>query len=311
MINSEHKLNANCKEISLSLNEDNNSLSEKKINDKYEIHELLGKGSFGEVYRGTDKFNNQYAIKFEHTSNYKNHLEMENKIYDSLKNNKHFHKIYYYGNFKNYRILIMDKLGISLKQIFLQIGIFDINTVSNIAVQILYILQELHYNGWLHQDIKPENILIDSKNGKKLYLVDYGTSSSWRDESNNHIVKKKSNRIVGTVRYSCISNHYGMTQCRCDDLESLGYVLLYFMLGELPWQGIKCKNNKIKWNKVLKIKQKINISKYCIKKKLSECFHLYFDKIFKLEFDETPNYKELRQYFRKNIKSDFFWTKLN
>ena len=281
------------------------------IANKYQIHEKLGQGSFGTVYKATDFNDNEYAIKFEDQSDIKKHLLRESNIYDSLNNLPDFPTKYYYGNYKTFRVLVIDKLGDSLKKMFQKNNrIFNINTVANIAVQLLYRLENLHKTGWLHQDIKPENILIDNERGKKLYLVDFGTSSYWWDRQlNRHVVDGPSKKIVGTARYSSISNHCGRFQSRKSDLESLGYVLVYFMKGKLPWQGLPAKNYKIKWNKIQRLKESITRKKLC--QDMPICFLRYFDYVDNLKFTETPDYAFLRVLFRLYIISDFFWSSKN
>ena len=281
------------------------------VGKMYKVVKKLGSGSFGDVYSAVDKNNLEYAIKFEDEKDYKQHLLQEYRVYTTLNKNRHFPKIYGYGHYRNYRYLVMQKLGKSLKSMFVENDMFfDMNTVSNIAVQILYRLQELHNKGWLHQDIKPENILIDEYRGEKLYLIDYGTSGRWWDEhSLKHIPKEPSKKIVGTARYSSIANHRGYKQCRRDDLESFGFVLLYFVLGKLPWQGIKASNFRVKWNSIRSIKIKTDINKLCDLNAVSESFKIYFTYVRKLKFDQIPDYSYLRSLFRPYIKSDFYWSK--
>lgn len=279
------------------------------IAGKYILHEKLGEGSFGTVYKALDFDDNEYAIKFEEKTDLKKHLLRENTIYDTLKDLPDFPKKYYYGDHKEYRVLVLDKLGKSLKEIFyINNKNFDINTVANIAVQLLYRLENFHKQGWLHQDIKPENILIDNLDKKKIFLIDYGTSGYWWDKQlNSHVKKVESKKIVGTARYSCIRNHYGMYQNRTDDLESLGYVLIYFMRGYLPWQGIPAKNFRHKWTKVKRIKETTTRNVLC--KNLPMCFLRYFQYIDRLSFTEKPDYANLRRLFRLYIISDFLWSK--
>ena len=290
----------------LDIIKDEENEDEELINNQYSIKEKLGSGSFGVVYRVVDKMNLDYAAKFEELTDIKKHLNKEYRIYETLKGNRNFPQIYFYGHHKNHRVLVMQKLGKSLKYYFEQYNyIFDLNIVANIAVQILYRLQSLHNEGWLHQDIKPENILVDEFRGDKLYLVDFGTSGCWK-KNNNHIEFGRSKKIVGTARYSCMANHNGFVQCRRDDLESLGYVLIYLLAGILPWQGIQAKNYRVKWNKIGSIKNNIKTSELC--KNLPNPFLIYFNYISSLEFTETPNYSYLRSIFRKYIKSDFYWS---
>lgn len=284
---------------------------------KYKIHEQLGKGSFGTVYRATDKHKFEYAIKYESLKDTKKHLLRENRIYDSIKDKTFqydFPRKYYYGEHSKERVLVLQKLGKSLKYYNKKYH-FDLETCSNIAVQILYRLENLHSLGWLHQDIKPENILVDSVKGRKLFLADFGTSGRWAtiDIDHNilqHVSYKRTNRIVGTARYSSINNHRGFTQSRRDDLESFGYVLLYFILGKLPWQGINSNSIRSKWDTIMNKKKTTDIIGLCHHEDLDVCFSQYFQYISKLDFDEKPDYKFLRKLFRKNIKKDFFWSRM-
>lgn len=300
------------KTLDLILQSSEDTSSEELIDNRYKLYEELGSGSFGTVYRATDLNNFEYAIKFEPMTDIKKHLYRENIIYDQIKGTSfqhYFPKKYYYGNYKNHRVLVLEKLGISLKSIFNNYEKFDLQTVSNIGVQILYRLENLHSIGWLHQDIKPENILLDPIKGKKLYLLDFGTSGRWCNaDMTKHIPYERSRKIVGTARYSSLNNHIGIKQSRKDDLESLGYVLLYFIIGRLPWQGIKAKDFRTKWNKIKQIKEKINIISLCEDYNLDISFIKFFKYIFKLKFDEKPDYQYLRSLFRKNIKHNFFWS---
>ena len=152
----------------------------------------------------------------------------------------------------------MDRLGPSLKSLYSRCNrIFPAQTVALIAIQLLDRLELLHNGGWLHQDIKPENICIGvEKTRSILYLIDYGTSSQYVDAvTKKHRARGPSTKIVGTARYSSLNNHYGYKQSRRDDLESLGYTLIYWLLGRLPWQGIPEADFRVKWKKVRRIKR--------------------------------------------------------
>ncbi len=90
-----------------------------------------------------------------------------------------------------------------------------------------------------------------------LYLIDYGLSNKIINQKNGqHINYSEGKSLIGTARFASINTHMGIEQSRRDDLESLGYLLVYLYSGGLPWQGIKAKTKNEKYNKIMEIKLK-------------------------------------------------------
>ena len=141
---------------SISTNTQSNQNENSLVNGRYEVSDKLGEGSFGEVRLATDlKTNREVAIKFEHKSDIKKHLNTEYRVYLKLKDCIGFPAIYWFGRYGDYTALVMDRLGISLKTLYSRCNrIFPVQTVALIGIQMLDRLETLHNGGWLHQDIK-------------------------------------------------------------------------------------------------------------------------------------------------------------
>ena len=114
-----------------------------------------------------------------------------------------------------------------------------LKVVLHLGVQMLAIVESLHQKGVLHRDIKPANFMIktNAQNISELFLIDFGLAGCFKDEKQKHIPMKTGERLMGTPRYMSVNMHQHITPSRRDDLESLGYILIYLYKGKLPWQA--------------------------------------------------------------------------
>jgi serine/threonine protein kinase len=104
----------------------------------------------------------------------------------------------------------------------------------------LSVLKLLHDHNYIHLDVKPDNFMIGTGDRlSQVFLINFGLTYLFHDPATHqHITQVKGLDIIGTVHYSSINSHLGLTQSQHDDLESLAYVIAYLVKGWLPWQGI-------------------------------------------------------------------------
>ena len=273
------------------------------IDGIYSIKSLLGKGSFGEVYDGENRYNyDPVAIKIETQDSDRNMLKHEYDVYRRLAddNATGIPKCLWFGNKGGRYLLIMEKLGPSLEKLFSLCGQrFSLKTVLYIGIQILYRLEYIHSRGLIHRDIKPDNFLIGILHKRNtIYLIDYGLAKLFQ-VSNKHIPYREGKRFVGNARYASVNSHKGFELARRDDLESLGYMLVYFLQGSLPWQGLGGHTKDEKRQRILDSKANTSIKTLC--KDLKSEFIQYFEHVHALKFPEKPNYR----YFKSLLISLF------
>jgi serine/threonine protein kinase len=273
-------------------------MKKEMLGDNYLIIEKIGSGSFGEVYLTRDKQGNEYAAKIEDNKG-KCRLKNEYNIYKRL-NSKDYMigipSVYNYIETKEYNILIMDLLGPCLENIYDKNNRkFDMGTIIKIGNDIINILESFHRAGLIHRDIKPNNFLFkQNKNKIQIYLMDFGLSKKYIVDG-EHISFKSDRSLIGTARYASLNIHWGIEPSRRDDLESVGYMLLYLIKGLLPWQGLKKDNKKTQIEKIGEKKLLISLESLC--ENIPECFYKYLDYCRKLKFDEKPDYNYLKKLF--------------
>ena len=150
-----------------------------------------------------------------------------------------------------------------------------------------------------------------------IHIIDFGLAKKYRDpRSHQHIPYRENKNLTGTARYASINTHIGIEQSRRDDLESLGYVLMYFIRGSLPWQGLKANTKKQKYERIMDRKMSTSTEQLC--KGYPTEFRSYFEYCRSLRFEDRPDYAYLKRlfkelFYRKGFQYDnmFDWTVLN
>lgn len=273
------------------------------LGDNYKLIKKIGSGSFGEVYLTEDKIGNQYAAKIESNAE-KQRLKAEYNIYKKVLNNKTIvgiPRVYNYIETTNYNILIMELLGKSLENIYDDNGReMGNSTLFKLALDMLHVIERFHSKGFIHRDIKPNNFLFNKhKPYDTLYLMDFGLSKNYINKG-KHIDIKFERSLIGTARYASLNIHWGIEPSRRDDIESIGYVLIYLAKGRLPWQGLKADKKKTQIEKIGEKKLVVTTEKLC--EDLPPCFFAYLDYCKKLKFEEKPDYEHLKNLFISEAK---------
>ncbi len=199
----------------------------------------------------------------------------------------------------SYNVLVMDLLGYSLEDLFNRCcRRFSLKTVLMIADQTLLRIEYIHSKSFIHRDIKPDNFLMGlGRRSNIVYIIDFGLAKRYRDPKTHvHIMYRENKHLTGTPRYASINNHLGIEQSRRDDLESLGYVFMYFLRGSLPWQGLRANTKKQKYQKIMEKKMATPIDLLC--KGFPDEFRIYFEYCRALRFADKPDYSYLRRLFK-------------
>jgi casein kinase 1 alpha len=276
------------------------SKGEYQVGSKYRLVRKIGSGSFGDIYLAVNITNGEeVAVKMESQKARHPQLLYESKLYRILNGGLGIPNIRWYGQDRDYNVLVMDLLGPSLEDLFNFCSRrFSVKTVLMLADQMISRIEYVHNKNFIHRDIKPDNFLMGiGKNSNKLYLIDFGLAKKYRDSrSRQHIPYREDKNLTGTARYASINAHLGIEQARRDDMESLGYVLMYFNRSTLPWQGLKAATKRQKYDKISEKKMSTPVEVLC--KGHPAEFAMYLNYCRGLRFEEAPDYMYLRQLFR-------------
>jgi serine/threonine protein kinase len=276
------------------------------IQNRFRIDGRLNQGAFGVIYKGTDlTTGKKVAIKFESTFTEQPQLAYEYKLYTFLAQNVPedeligIPKVYGFGIDSSFYFLVLDLLGLSLEDLFTICNKrFTLKTTLMLIDQMLARVEFVHSKSYLHRDIKPDNFVIGLGSDQNIInLIDYGLAKRYRDPlTKQHVPYSEQCPLTGTIRYVSKSTHLGIEQSRRDDLESLGYIWVYFLKGVLPWQGIKKAVDKQRTDAIFQVKMQTTVANLCEKLPLE--FQVYFEYLKSLGFYDKPDYSYLRNLFR-------------
>jgi len=278
-----------------------------RVGGRWRLGRKIGSGSFGDIYLGVNvATNEEVAIKLESTKTKHPQLLYESKIYRYLNVSPNgepvigIPRVRWFGQEGDYNVMAIDLLGPSLEDLFnFCHRRFSLKTVLMLADQMLQRIEYVHSRSFLHRDIKPDNFLMGlGREANIVFFIDFGLAKKYRDHKTHlHIPYRENKNLTGTARYASINTHLGIEQCRRDDLESLGFVLMYFNRGSLPWQGLRAQTKKMKYQKISDKKVSTSIGELC--RGFPAEFKSYLAYCRALRFDEKPDYSYLRRMFRE------------
>ena len=276
---------------------------------KFRPMEQIGQGSYSTIYEGMNiETNERVAIKLESRNNSIENQLLQNEIFYlyKLRHCPGIVKLITTGRTKKYNILIETLLGSTLYSLFLDHNKnFTLKDICLISLQCISRLETVHNKGIIHCDIKPENFSIGLREKRIIYLLDFGISKKYRsDRTKKHIQFSITKTMCGTARYASMNALSGLQLSRRDDLESLSYMILYFLTKKLPWQGITAKTLEKRYKKIYD--KKAELEKWDKFKILPIQIQNFIKYCRNLGFSEDPNYKLMRSYFYDLMKLNNF-----
>ena len=274
--------------------------------NRFKILGKLNQGSFGKVHKGFDTERNKFvAIKVEKRKS-NDHLKKEALIYQKYANCKvndsvKWPEIHGYAVLpKGVSFIVIDLLGPDIDCIMKASPEARLPSymVGYLAYKMINLIKVFHSKGHVHRDIKPQNFVLEHYNDDRcpkfpeVFLVDYGLAKTYLKPDKSHAELVHRNGVGGTVRYTSINAHLGLEPSRRDDLQSLGYTLIYLALGSLPWQNRKKPE-------AMAIKMQTNIEALCepLQEPLKAAMMQYMFYVSSLMYHEEPDYTYCQELF--------------
>jgi serine/threonine protein kinase len=273
--------------------------------NKYTITKYIGSGSFGDVFEARNKKTNDYValkipIKTTERDGQASLLD-EARIYKKIADPSQGVANMKVATCKDKKIIVMDLLGPSLESLLVKHKHLGLKSVISLAIQMIDVIKYVHSCGFLHRDIKPDNFTVGHDDRQKLFCIDFGLAKKYLKQNGEHIEFSTKKKFCGTARYASIAAHKQCEQARKDDLESIGYILVYLYKGKLPWQNIRNKDKLVRYRLIGEKKESTTEEELCSNMPKQFCIFLKY--VRNMDFDEKPHYSALKKMFVQLYKS--------
>ncbi|KAG1770408.1 casein kinase 1, epsilon [Suillus placidus] len=256
---------------------------------RFRLGDVLGSGSYAVVYHAKNIIKDDaVAVKLEpitHSSS----VQRKYNILKHLEGGVSIPRALWFGRESTYHALILNLLGPSLHSLFLSHSQkFSLDTVINLGDQLLSCLKYIHSHNYICGDIKPQNVVLGL--GNLRHIIDFSiTKEFWNMSTSVHIPFRQGKCLAGTPAFASINNHLGVEPGRRDDLESLTYMLIYFLQGSLPW--LTSDQEKLYSSSILERKVNTTIEDLCHGILVEFATILIYTR--SLAFSEDPDYNHL------------------
>ncbi|XP_067680312.1 uncharacterized protein [Haliotis asinina] len=269
------------------------------VKDRWKVTKKIGGGGFGEIYEASDMVTKEaVALKLESAKQPKQVLKMEVAVLKKLQGRDHVCRFIGCGRNERYNYVVMSLQGKNLAELRRSQprGCFSLSTTLRLGAQILKAIESIHEVGFLHRDIKPSNFSMgkSANHCRKVYMLDFGLARQYTTATGEVRPPRAAAGFRGTVRYASVNAHKNKEMGRHDDLWSLFYMLVEFVVGQLPWRKIKDKEQ------VGTMKEKYDHTQ--LLKNMPSEFRTFLDHIQSLDYYDKPDYALLHNLFEQCIR---------
>ncbi|XP_029585450.1 tau-tubulin kinase 2 isoform X2 [Salmo trutta] len=270
------------------------------VKERWKVAKKIGGGGFGEIYEALDLLTRvSVALKVESALQPKQVLKMEVAVLKKLQGKDHVCRFVGCGRNDRFNYVVMELQGRNLADLRRSMtrGTFTISTTLRLGRQILEAIESIHSVGFLHRDIKPSNFAMGRfpSTCRTCYMLDFGLARQFTNSCQEVRPPRPVAGFRGTVRYASVNAHKNKEMGRHDDLWSLFYMLVEFMVGQLPWRKIKDKEH------VGKLKD--TYDHRLMLKHLPAEFTVFLDHISNLDYFTKPDYQLLMSVFDNSMKT--------
>jgi serine/threonine protein kinase len=271
------------------------------VDNRYRIIELLGSGSFGQIFDTIDlQTQSPVAIKVS-ISGKELVLDRELKVMKHVECCDRAVKVLHSGKHHSLNYVVMERLGENLTMLRRSFGEgekpkFSLSTSIRLGLQMLECVEAIHKLGYVHRDVKPNNFVINLSNHRQksnivVHIIDFGCARRYLDDQGQVIPPRSGVGFRGTIRYASINAMEELELGPQDDLWSVFYSIVEFATGELPWVGFRQKST------VLSLKR--STTNECLVRGLPRELVDFMYHLQGLNYEDEPDYDYLKRLLQQ------------